>query len=222
MAYGEALESQRAVAAARISGEIPEDILLRSSTRLSSSQPFHKTLPMADEARGYLIRQFETAWKLTNFHLDGLATEECLWRPAHEGLHVHQVPDGRWRADWPDHEGYDVGPPSIAWLTWHLGFWWSMVLDHSFGDGALSRENVMWPGNADDVREWLGRLQGQWRVVLEEITDDDLRSAQRTRWPLRDRPFGDVIAWVNVELTKNAAEIGYARFLYAVSAGRGG
>src|SRR3989449_3056820 len=88
---------------------------------------------MADEARGYLIRQFETAWKLTTFHLDGLATEECLWRPAHAGLHVHQVPDGTWRADWPDHEGYDVGPPSIAWLTWHLGFWWSMVLNHSCG-----------------------------------------------------------------------------------------
>ena len=98
---------------------------------------------MPDEARGYLIRQLDTAWKLTNFHLDGLTTEECLWRPAHQGLHVLQVPDGRWRADWPDHEGYDVGPPSIAWLTWHLGFWWSMVLDHSFGDGALVRENVM-------------------------------------------------------------------------------
>ena len=41
---------------------------------------------------------------------------------------------------------------------------------------------------------------------------------QRTRWLFRDRPFGDVVAWVNVELTKNAAEIGYARFLYAVSA----
>ena len=66
---------------------------------------------MVDGALGYLIRQFETAWKLTNFHLDGLATEECLWRPAHEGLHVHQVLDGRWRADWPDHEGYDIGPP---------------------------------------------------------------------------------------------------------------
>src|SRR5712692_8018237 len=59
---------------------------------------------MADEARGYLIRQFATAWKLTSLHLDGLATEECLWRPAREGLHVHQVPDGRWRADWPDRE----------------------------------------------------------------------------------------------------------------------
>lgn len=173
---------------------------------------------MSDEARGYLIRQFETAWKLTSFHLEGLATAECLWRPAKEGLHVHQVPDGRWRADWPEHERYDLGPPSIAWLTWHLGFWWSMVLDHSFGGATLAREDVMWPGDADGVRELLGRLHEQWRAVLERATDDDLRSVQRTRWPLRDRPFGDVIAWVNVELTKNAAEIGYARFLYAVSA----
>jgi len=171
---------------------------------------------MTDEARGYLIRQFETAWKLTNSHLDGLFTEECMWRPAREGLHVHQVPDGRWRADWPDREGYDLGPPSIAWLTWHVGFWWSMVLNHSFGDGALSREHVIWPGNADDVREWLDRLQREWRVARERVTDEDLRSTQRTRWPFQDRPFGDVIAWVNVEFTKNAAEIGYARFLYAV------
>src|SRR3989442_13904068 len=87
---------------------------------------------MADEARGYLIRQFETAWKLTNFHLDGLTTEECLWPPAHRGLHVHRVLDGGWRADWPDHEGYDVGPPSIAWLTWPPGLWWTMVIDYTF------------------------------------------------------------------------------------------
>jgi hypothetical protein len=173
---------------------------------------------MVDEARGYLIRQFETAWKLTSIHLNGLTTEECLWRPAQQGLHVHRDADGKWRPDWPDHEGYRLGPPSIAWLTWHVGFWWSMVLNHSFGDGTVSRENVMWPGNADAVREWLGRLQGEWRAAIEPITDDDLRSTHRTRWPFRDRPFGDVAAWVNVELTKNAAEIGYARFLYAVSA----
>lgn len=174
---------------------------------------------MADEARSYLIRQFETAWKLTDFHLNGLAIAECLWRPAHAGLHVHQVSAGRWRADWPDHEGYDIGPPSIAWLTWHLGFWWSMVLNHSFGDGALAREDVTWPGDADHLREWLRRLQGEWGVALDQITDADLRSTQRTRWPFQDRPFGDVVAWVNVELTKNAAEIGYARFLYAVTQG---
>jgi hypothetical protein len=175
---------------------------------------------MADDARNYLLRQFDTAWKLTSFHLDGLATEECLWRPTGDGPHVRRVDDGTWRADWPDHERYDLGPPSIAWITWHVGFWWSMVLDHSFGNGTLTRETVVWPGNADDVRQWLTHLQREWRAVLEQVTDDDLRSTQRTRWPFRDRAFGDVIAWVNVELTKNAAEIGYARFLYAVKDAR--
>jgi hypothetical protein len=171
------------------------------------------------DSRGYLSRQFDTAWKLTSLHLDGLTTEECLWRPAAEGLHLSQASEGRWIPDWPDHEGYDLGPPSIGWVTWHLGFWWSMVLDHSFGEGTLSRERVAWPGTADAVREWLGRLERQWRVRLEQVTDDDLRSTQRTRWPFQGRPFGDVVAWVNIELTKNAAEIGYARFLYAVRAG---
>lgn len=126
--------------------------------------------------------------------------------------------NGAWRADWPDHEGYDVGPPSIAWLTWHIGFWWSMVLNRSFGDGTLWREDVTWPGSADAVREWLGQLHGQWQEALKQVSDEDLQSTERTRWPFQDRPFGDVVAWVNVELAKNAAEIGYARFLYFVSA----
>jgi hypothetical protein len=171
---------------------------------------------MKDEAAGYLIRQFETAWKLTSYHLDGLSDEECSWRPAVRGLHVHRLGDGVWRADWPEHEGYDIGPASIAWLTWHLGFWWSMVLDHSFGEGILSREKVVWPGSAEAVREWLGGLRGTWLDALQQLTDEDLRSTQRTRWPFQNRPFGDVAAWVNLELTKNAAEIGYARFLFAV------
>lgn len=171
---------------------------------------------MTVDVRGFLIRQFGIAWKLASIHLDGLTTDECLWRPATAGLHVHQDPAGKWLADWPDHEGYDIGPPSIAWLTWHLGFWWSMALDHSFGDGVLTREKVTWPGNAGDVRQWLGSLQERWRVLLEQVSDDDLRSTVRTRWPFQDRPFGDVVTWVNIELMKNAAEIGYARFLYAV------
>jgi hypothetical protein len=173
---------------------------------------------MVNAAQGYLVRQFETAWKLATYHLSGLTTEECLWRPAATGLHVHQGPDGSWHADWPDHEGYDIGPPSIAWLTWHIGLWWSLVLDHSFGGGSLSRENVPWPGAAEGVREWLGRLQERWRAVLDQVTEDDLLSTRRTHWAFQDRPFGDILAWVNLELTKNAAEIGYARFLYAARA----
>lgn len=37
-----------------------------------------------------------------------------------------------------------------------------------------------------------------------------------SRWPFNDRTMADVIGWATVELAKNAAEIGYARFLYAV------
>ncbi|MFZ5787375.1 MAG: DinB family protein [Acidobacteriota bacterium] len=170
---------------------------------------------MGDVALETLVRQLDTAWKLARYHLDGLGTEECLWRPAARGPHVRRNAAGRWRADWPEHEGYDLGPPSIAWLQWHMGFWWSMTLDHSFGARTLSSEDVHWPGSAEAARGWLAGLHETWRARLAGLASDELRSAALTRWPLRERPFSDVLAWVNVELTKNAAEIGYARFLFA-------
>ncbi len=176
---------------------------------------------MGSEAVQYLAQQFATAWKLADFHLHDLSTEECLWRPSARGPHVHQAAGGIWIADWPEHEGYDIGAPSIGWVTWHMGFWWSMVLDHSLGSGRLTREQVHWPGDADRVRTWLGELRQRWQEVLDSATDATLRSAQRTRWPFQDRPYGDIVAWVNIELTKNAAEIGYVRFLYAQQGGAG-
>ena len=172
---------------------------------------------MPREATRYLVQQFDTAWKLASYHLEDLTTDECLWRPAHRGPHVHRGADGIWDADWPEHEGYDLGPPSIAWITWHMGFWWQMVLDHAFANGTLTREDVSWPGTADRVRQWLTGFRDDWRSHVEELTDDDLRSTSRSRWPYRDRPFGDVVAWVNIELAKNAAEIGFARFLFAAT-----
>ena len=99
---------------------------------------------MTDEAHGYLLQQFEIAWKLAEYRLNELKTQECLW---------------------------------------------------------------------------LNELQQKWRAALHKLTDADLRSADRTRWPFRDRPLGDLVRWVNIELTKNAAEIGCAPFLYAVRAG---
>jgi DinB superfamily len=171
--------------------------------------------PLRADAHGYLLRQLDTAWKLARFHLDGLTTDECLWRPALRGLHVTRREDGQWSADWPEREGYDIGPPSIAWVTWHMVFWWSMVLDHSFGPGTLERGSVAWPGSADSVRRVLDRLHCQWRAAIAGLSEPEFRSPAQARWPYRDRPFGDVVAWANVELVKNASEIGYARFRYA-------
>lgn len=175
-------------------------------------------LNLSDEVCAYLIGQFDTAWKLASYHLDGLTTAECMWRPASRGLHVHQQAGGRWSADWPDRETYDIGPPSIAWITWHIVFWWSMVIDHSFGSASLSREQVLWPGDADALRAQLAGLHDEWRKTLDQLTKADLQSTARSRWPYTNRPFGDIVAWLNLELTKNAAEIGVVRFLYAVKA----
>lgn len=170
---------------------------------------------MADATRACLQRQLDTASRLAHFHLDTLGDDECLWRPAGCGLHVHEDADGLWRADWPEHEGYDLGPSSIAWTQWHIGFWWSMVIEHTFGTATLTREQVAWPGSAEAARAWIYGLESQWRARIASLSGNDLQSTALARWPFRDRAFLDVIAWVNVELTKNAAEIGYARFLYA-------
>ncbi|MET0384856.1 MAG: DinB family protein [Polyangiales bacterium] len=171
---------------------------------------------MANEVRSCLLNQLDIAWALTQYHLESLTTEACLWRPAERGLHVWQGADGRWSADWPDHEGYDLGPSSLGWLTWHLGFWWSMVLDHASGEGSLTREAVFWPGDADGVRSWVAGLEQRWRGFVSAQSEAELHATERTRWPFQERPLSDLIAWANVELTKSAAEIGYARFLHAV------
>lgn len=168
-----------------------------------------------NDAVEYLTRQFDTAWSLAWYHLEGIGTAECHWQPVANALHVSRDPDGRWLAQWPETESYELGPPSVAWLTWHIGFWWSMVLDHSFGSATLGREDVYWPGTADGVRDWLVRLHDDWQRRLNHISGEELRSKTIARWPIQDRPFGDIVAWVNLELMKNASEIGYARFLYA-------
>jgi hypothetical protein len=170
---------------------------------------------MTTELRQLLAKQFEISSALTNYHLETLSTEECLWRPAATGLHVKMEANGLWHADWPEHEGYDLGPSSLGWLTWHLCFWWSMVLDHSYGDATLSREKVFWPGDADSVRACIAQLESRWRDALANLTDAQLRSTEQSRWPITNQPFADIVAWLNIELAKNAAEIGYVRFLYA-------
>jgi hypothetical protein len=162
-----------------------------------------------------ILAQLAIPWALLEHHLRDLTDEECLWRPENRGLHVSRQ-SGRWIADWPDRETYDLGPPSIGWVTWHIGFWWSMTLNHSFGDGSLRREKVEWPGTASRVRAWLRGLHTEWVDSLGSLPDEDFASDHRSRWPFSDRPFREVCLWLNLELMKNAAELGYGRFLYAV------
>jgi hypothetical protein len=170
---------------------------------------------MQAEIKHVLVRQFDVAWKLASFHLDGLTTEECLWRPAATGPHVRAVGTSGWqrtghsarttRSDRrASHGSRGTSASGGRWC-------WITHLERSRFRATTSAG----PGSGDEVRVRIVALHDEWRTVLHAVTDQELRSTSRTRWPFADRPFADVVSWVNVELSKNAAEIGYARFLYA-------
>lgn len=186
-----------------------------SEPRSPSRRPPSWIPKSVTEKRDLALRQLSISWSLLEYHFKGLSTEECLWQPTDRGFHVIETPGG-WVADWPETEGYSNGPPSIAWLMWHIGFWWSMVIDHSFGGATLRREDVTWPGTADRAVKWIEGLHHEWVSRLEGLSEADFSSAERSRWPISDRPFVEIALWLNLELMKNAGEVGYCRFLYGV------
>jgi hypothetical protein len=163
--------------------------------------------------RDTLRNQFQISWQMLEIHLADLTDEEYLWRPAPKGLHIWNE-SGVWKADWPESEGYDIGPASTAWLTWHIMFWWSLVLDYSFGEGKQTHEDISCYGNIKQTKEKIIHLHDKWNLKVSMLSDDEFLSSERTRWPFTDKPFHELVAWLNIELMKNAAEIGYGRFLY--------
>lgn len=158
--------------------------------------------------------QFDISWQLLDYHLENIEYEEVLWKPSKNSLHVYKK-GGEWTADWPEAETYDIGPASIAWTTWHILFWWSMVFDYSFEEGTLTKEEVKWPGNIKSVKQELQLLHEKWSALLKTITTEELLSKDNTNWPFEDLPFHHLAGWLNVELMKNASEIGSVRFMYA-------
>ena len=167
-----------------------------------------------DELRETLIFQFDISWQLLDYHLTDLENEEALWKPTDNSLHVNNL-EGVWKADWPENESYEMGPASIAWTTWHIIFWWSMVINHSFGEGTLTKEDIYWLGDMDAVKDTFKNFHDQWRSILETTSNEELISSNYTRWPFEDKPFYELAGWLNLELMKKAADIGNGRFLYA-------
>lgn len=93
-------------------------------------------------------------------------------------------------------------------------YWWTKALQHLDGLTGLEPADIFWPGDADRFRAALAglfRAGGHgWR---------HRRPIWRRRWRHPGRTpqadYATMAAWLNLELMKNAAEIGFARFLYA-------
>ncbi|WP_232661767.1 DinB family protein [Pseudonocardia sp. TRM90224] len=162
--------------------------------------------------------QFDLTWSLFEFHLDRLDAEDPLWPPAPLHWTVHPAADGSWVPDWSEEDLDPIPVPTIAWTTWHIGWWWSVTIDHLRGRTPRERREVGWPGDAVQTVEWLRELRKDWVDVLDGLSDADLDAVATFPWQ-GDPAFtlGHTLAWVNTELTKNVAEIGQLRLVRAAT-----
>lgn len=160
--------------------------------------------------------QLDVSWALLSMHLDGLTDDMCFWEPAPGSWTVRRDGD-RWTADLVLPEPDPPPVPSIGWVTWHIGWWWTGAWAHTFGerrgeklDMLAHAKGVSWPGSASAAATWLGQLKDQWVASMETVSERDL--AQPVAW--FEQPLSHVLAWANIELMKNAAEIGQLKLLY--------
>ena len=163
-------------------------------------------------SRSELLRwQFDLTWSLFEYHLAELKAGDFLWEPSDLCWTVRQDDDGVWRPDWADTEPDPIPVPTIAWVTWHIGWWWSVTMDHLSRRTPREREEITWPGDGESAVEWLRGLREEWLAVLP---DADLDAASAHPWGSEaGLTVAHTIAWVNSELMKNVSEIGQLRLL---------
>jgi len=159
--------------------------------------------------------QFATTWRLAQeLHLPRLTDAMCLWQPAADSWTVRPDADGRWRADWFDPEPPASPPPSIAWLTWHIFWWWSDALSVLRGGQPLNRSEVTWSGSAAAAVADLRSLARAWDRQLGGLGYEELTRPVAFPWA-EPRPVLHLISWVNLELMKNVAEVGTVADFYS-------
>ncbi|MEV3874949.1 DinB family protein [Streptomyces sp. NPDC049906] len=163
--------------------------------------------------------QSDLTWSLFEYHLDRLEEADFLAEPAASHVWtVRPAPDGTWVPDWADVEPDPVPVPTIGWLSWHLGWWWSTALDQVRGRVPRERTEVTWPGDGASTVAWLRGLHTEWNAALDALTDADLDVEVPGLSPEGPPcPRAQLLAWANAELMKNVAEIGRARLVRAAA-----
>ena len=167
-------------------------------------------------SRCALLRwQFDLTWSLLEYHLERLQPADFLWEPAAVCWTVRPGPDGVWVPDWEEPEPEPIPVPTIGWITWHVGWWWTVTIDHAQRRPPRQRTEITWPGG-DSTVAWLRELRTEWLAVLDRLGDVDLDRTAPFPWPNDpEHTVAHMVCWVNAELMKNSAEIGQLRLLRA-------
>ncbi|WP_152363052.1 DinB family protein [Microlunatus speluncae] len=158
--------------------------------------------------------QLEVTSMLLDHHLAGLSAEDLFWAPAPIHWTMHADGSGGWQPDWADTEPDPVPVPTVAWLSWHLQWWWSSTLADVQGRPAPAHSDVDWQPDPDRIRTALAALRTAWSEVLTTTSDADLDVPSGYPWPAdAGRSRRDQFAWVTIEHTKNVAELGQLMML---------
>ncbi|WP_059103435.1 DinB family protein [Shouchella shacheensis] len=159
--------------------------------------------------------QFSISKQLLDYHLTSLEQEEYMWKSPKSGLFLKEF-EGEWFADLPETESYDLGTPSVAWTLWHITFWWEMVFDNAFGEGKVKKEDIKVTTDVAEIKRQINSLAERWESKLNQLTSEDYQSKKYSKFPFNNEvEFHKLASWLNLELIKNASEVGYARFDYA-------
>ncbi|MGH3687274.1 MAG: DinB family protein [Pseudonocardiaceae bacterium] len=163
--------------------------------------------------------QFDLTWSLLELHLEQLKPDDFLWEPATHCWTVRPGADGVWVPDWREPEPEPAPIPTIGWVSWHIGWWWTVTIDHAQGRSPRERSEIRWPGAGNATIGWLRGLRADWLAVLDRLTDADLDVTAPFPWRNNpERTVAHMIGWVNSELMKNTAELGQLRLLRAAAA----
>lgn len=160
-----------------------------------------------------MLWQFDLVWSLAQLHLDALADADFFWEPAELTWTVRRGDDGTWRPDFSEVEPDPIPVPTIAWLSWHIDWWWTAALDAAQG---RPRSELQWSGTGAAAVARIRELAVQWRALLADLDEPALSRPVPYPWD-PPKTLAHLVSWVNIELTKNIAEIGQLRLLRAAT-----
>lgn len=152
--------------------------------------------------RELLASQLDLTWRFAQeCVLDTLVPEDLHWKPpaVHGLVCTVRQRDGVWVADWPDESRRPLPQVTVAWLLWHIEWWWTDTIARVDQRPSVPPAEHHWSGGTHGIIA----AKERWSRLL---TADDLDA--EVDWLLpAPVPLWRVAGWVPIELMKNLAEI---------------
>jgi hypothetical protein len=155
-----------------------------------------------------LAEQLEIPWSLAErFVFPALTESVAHWEPSPNACSVRRTGTGTgtgWTVDFPDESRLPLPDPTAAWILWHITWWWSNAIRWLQSENAIPPEEARWPGTVAGALDQIRQLHDEWMRALGSTEANASTSAPF----IHGSTAQGLGAWVNIELTKNVAELG--------------